>query len=184
MTTGSRPDTRWSAIVVALVAILSAVACSGPRIVDHTKLEQGILDQSHSGDVAIASVSCPDGRPLLEGDTFTCQATLDRGQTVTIDATQSNGDGDISFTIREAVITGEEFAGIEDDVISAEYGSTVTLACPDLIVVVDGDRFTCDGTDEQGHVRTVTFTAVHPHEGEFTHVVDGLPPPSTTTTTT
>lgn len=172
------------AIVVALVAGSTAVACSGPRVIDRGKLEQGILDQSHSGDVAIASVSCPGGRPLQEGDTFTCQATLDGGQTVTIDATQTNGDGDVTFTIREAVITGERFAGIEDDVISHEYGSVVTLACPDVIVVVDGDTFTCDGTDEQGHVRKVTFTAVHPHDGDFTHVVEGLPPPSTTSTST
>ena len=47
----------------------------------------------------------------------------------------------------------------------------------------DGDTFTCTGTDDRGHTRTVTFTAVHPRDGEFTHVVEGLPPPSTTTTT-
>ncbi|MGZ4707792.1 MAG: DUF4333 domain-containing protein [Acidimicrobiales bacterium] len=156
--------------------------CSGPRVIDHTRLEQGIIDQSSSGEVAITSVSCPEGRRLREGDTFICQATLSTGQPVTVEATQTNGDGDVTFTQVEAVISGEQFAASENGVISAEYGVTVMLECPALIVVEDGDTFTCQGTDDRGHTRTVTFTAVHPHEGEFTHVVEGLPPPSTTTT--
>ena len=32
-------------MLLGLSAALSVVACSGPRIVDHAKLEQGILDQ-------------------------------------------------------------------------------------------------------------------------------------------
>ena len=42
-------------------------------------------------------------------------------------------------------------------------------------MVVDGDTFTCDGHRRAGHIRKVAFTAVHPRDGEFTHVVEGLP---------
>ncbi|MGZ4682413.1 MAG: DUF4333 domain-containing protein [Acidimicrobiales bacterium] len=178
-----RPTVVVGLVVCAVAALAGAgVACSGPRVVDRTKLEQGIIDQSSSGAVTITSVSCPEGRRVREGDTFTCQATLSTGQPVTVEVTQTNGDGGVTFTQVEAVITGEQFAASENGVISAEYGVTVMLECPALIVVEDGDTFTCQGTDDRGHTRTVTFTAVHPHEGEFTHVVEGLPPPSTTTT--
>ncbi len=168
----------------ALVVLVVPVGCSGQRVVDHTKLEQGIIDESSSGPFTITSVACPEGRPLVEGDTFTCQARLSSGEQVTVDATQTDGDGHITWKRVEAVLAGEDFTGIENGVISREYGIPVTLDCPALIVVNDGDTFTCQGTDDRGHTRTVTFTAVHPHDGEFTHVVEGLPPPSTTTTTT
>jgi hypothetical protein len=158
------------------------VGCStGPRIVDHAELEAGIMAQSPDS-VRIASVSCPDDRVLRQGDTFTCGGTLDTGEPVTFVATQTDGDGDITFDRVEAVFPGADFAGPEGRLISVDYGITVTLVCPERIVVADGGTFTCQGTDDRGHTRTVTFTAVHPRDGEFTYVVDGLPPPSTTTT--
>ena len=174
-----------SVLLVAAVALwLSLVGCSsGGGIVDHTKLEEGIAKQAAAGNLTVTAVVCPEGRPLIEGDTFTCRATLDSGEVITIDATQSNAKGDITLKQVETVITGEKFAATESGVISREYDIVVTLECPARIVVKDGDTFTCQGTDDRGHTRTVVFTAVHGNDGEFTHVVDGLPPPSTTTTT-
>ena len=176
---------RRAVTVVGMVLAISLASCtSGPRIVDRTKLEQGIIDQSTSSDHPIASVTCPPDRALAEGDSFTCEATLVSGESVTIDATQKDGDGTVAWDRHEAIVDGPQFVGIENGVLSREYGATITLACPERILVNDGDTFTCQGTDERGHVRTVTFTAVHPRDGEFTHVVDGLPPPTSTTTST
>ncbi len=172
-----------AAVVLGLAAICAAPACSGgPRTFDHLELERGILDQS-SDPFPIASVTCPEDRPLAEGDTFTCQAMLGSGEAVTIDATQTDGDGNITWNRHEAIVTGEAFAGIENGAISRDYGLPITLACPERIVMNPGDTFTCTGTDDRARSRTVTFTAVDPRSGQFTYVVDGLPPPSTTTTT-
>lgn len=176
----------WNLILGGLCCLAATVAlpsCSGDRIIDHAKLEREIADQSSSQRFPLSAVACPERRPPVTGDTFTCTATLTGGEAVTVEATQTDGDGTISWRRVEVVLAGEEFAGIEDDLIDAEYGVTIVLTCPPVIVVNDGDTFTCTGTDERGHTRTVVFTAVHAREGEFSHVVDGLPPPSATTTT-
>jgi hypothetical protein len=174
---------RWIPILVSLAATAVLSTCSGDRIVDHAKLEREVTDQSSSQKFPLSAVACPEGRPLVTGDTFTCSATLAGGEPVTVEATQTDGDGTITWRRVEAAVTGEEFAGLEDDLIDVEYGVTITLTCPSVIVVNDGDSFTCTGIDERGHTRDVVFTAVHARNGEFTHVVDGLPPPTTTTTT-
>ena len=183
MSIGRRAPTLL--VVAALVgaATMGVLwARRGDRVVDHAKLERQVIDQSSSQKFPFSAVDCPAHRPLAEGDTFTCSATLSRGEPVTIEATQTDGGGTIIWRRVETALTGEEFAGLEDDLIDVEYGVTITLTCPPVIVVNDGDSFTCTGVDERGHTREVVFTAVHAREGEFSHVVDGLPPPSATTT--
>jgi hypothetical protein len=180
----SRPVGALGGLVgLSIVLAVGAAGCSGDTVIDATKVQDAIVQQAADGGLALTAVDCPEDRRAAEGDTFSCTATLDSGEVITVDATQTDDDGSLTLEQVEAVIDGAPFAAAESRVISRDYGTAVTVTCPSRIVVDDGDSFECQGTDERGHTRTVTFTAVVADEGEFTYLVDGLPPPSSTTTT-
>jgi len=170
-------------IGLALVAGALLAACGSSTVIDQAKLQQGIVDKGKEGKLTFTSVDCPKDRKAKQGDTFSCTATLDSGATVTVNVTQTDGNGNVDVTLADTVIDGSVFSSHEGQIIGDAYGVSVTLKCDTAIVVKNGDTFTCQGTDDTGQARTVTFTAVDVDKNNYTYVVDGLPPPSTTSST-
>ena len=81
------------------------------RILDHGKLERGVVDQSHSLTRHRLGRSCPEAPSAEWGDTFTCRRTLAGGEPVTLEVTQTEQRRDVTWRSGEAALTGEEFAG-------------------------------------------------------------------------
>ena len=83
------------------VAILFlASACSRTKTLDGAQLEQRIAsDMQTRLQLQGVTVSCPDDIEVATGGTFTCTATSPDGTTMTIQGTQKDDQGNVSYKV-------------------------------------------------------------------------------------
>ena len=90
---------RALAAVVAALA-LAATGCGAKAELDTSKLEDQMKEQlSKRTAIAITSVKCPDAVKAKQGDRFTCIATTARNERVTLEVTQDDGKGAVTWRI-------------------------------------------------------------------------------------
>jgi hypothetical protein len=84
-----------------LVAILLlAGACSRTKTLNRTELEQQIAtDMQTNLQLEGVTVSCPDDIEVATGGTFTCTATSPDGTTMTIEGTQTDDQGHVTYKV-------------------------------------------------------------------------------------
>jgi hypothetical protein len=87
--------------VGALALVVAAAACS--KSLDATELEGSLKDQLETQlDVTGLTVDCPDDIEAKAGDTFRCTATGSDGSEATIEVTQSDDQGNLTWEIVDA----------------------------------------------------------------------------------
>ena len=90
-----------SVLLVAMLAL--AGACTRTKTLDAQQLNQMIAsDMQAKLGVQGVTVSCPDGQPAAAGGTFTCTATNPDGTTLTIEVTQTDGQGNVTYKVAGA----------------------------------------------------------------------------------
>ena len=80
-------------------AALLLAGCGTTLTLNDDNLEAAIttwIADQGSGD---ATVTCPDDRPLQQGDTFQCVATFADGSTVTLQVTQTDNAGNVTWQV-------------------------------------------------------------------------------------
>jgi hypothetical protein len=85
-------------VSVGLAAVL-LVACNSTRVLDNDPLQQMIQDGLANNAGITATVTCPDNRPIQQGDVFDCQALTPDGLTLTIQVTQTDNAGHVDWQI-------------------------------------------------------------------------------------
>ena len=92
--------TRHRLLLPLLAVGALAVAGCGDKKLDTGKLEGKIQDgiQKQAG-VKIKSVDCPDDVKVKKGDTFTCKATTNSGQTAQVKVTQQDDKGNVNYQV-------------------------------------------------------------------------------------
>ncbi|MEM9567427.1 MAG: DUF4333 domain-containing protein [Cyanobacteria bacterium P01_E01_bin.34] len=94
-----------SALFACLFASVGLTACSFEFSVGGQNLNSRRLNEFLETEVeaqtglAIEDVSCPEPRPIQEGDVFQCELSDDKGATVFATVTQTSDDGDVSFNV-------------------------------------------------------------------------------------
>ncbi len=83
------------AIVVALAGCSVSVGGLDMQKAQ-TEIAKGIEEQT---DATGVSVTCPEGVPMEQGNTFTCNATTAEGEKATITVTQTDDQGNITWEI-------------------------------------------------------------------------------------
>jgi Domain of unknown function (DUF4333) len=85
-------------VVVATLAV--AGACTRTRTLDASELNTKIATDMQSNlGIQGASVSCPDDVSVEAGRTFNCTATTPDGGTMTIEVTQSDDQGNVTYKV-------------------------------------------------------------------------------------
>ncbi|CAN5708769.1 hypothetical protein BH18CHL1_BH18CHL1_03120 [soil metagenome] len=87
------------AIGFGILTLAFAGSCSSA--LDDTRLEAEIASgfQTQTG-IAVSGVDCPAGVPLQMGAESQCTLTTQEGETVTIDVTQQDGQGNVRWMVR------------------------------------------------------------------------------------
>jgi Domain of unknown function (DUF4333) len=83
-------------LILGLAALIVA-GCS--TTLDNVKLQQSIVDGLQQQAGVTAEVTCPNDRPIKQGDIFTCTATTADGQTLTITVTQTDSNGQVHWEV-------------------------------------------------------------------------------------
>lgn len=97
---------RHCSPVLATAAALALVPAGCGGSLDDEKVESSIksgVDErlKKAGTTGrVRSVTCPEDRPIKQGDTFTCKATFSDGSSATVDARQTSDDGKVSWHVR------------------------------------------------------------------------------------
>ena len=79
---------------------MASAACQTTLTLNDDQLEQTITQQFYEQtNVALASLDCPSDRPLLQGDTFTCSATTELDESLTISVTQTDDQGHVNWNV-------------------------------------------------------------------------------------
>jgi hypothetical protein len=73
-------------------------ACSTSQVLDNNRL-QSVIESGLSDNGITATATCPDNRPLQQGDVFTCQAVTPDELQLTIQVTQTDNTGHIDWQL-------------------------------------------------------------------------------------
>ena len=86
------------AAVIASIALLGTVCSLIPKNLDTKGLEPQLAQQIDTQfKITGVKVVCPDGIKAQAGGTFECIATLSTGDTMTINVTQTDGGGHVTW---------------------------------------------------------------------------------------
>ena len=84
--------------VVVLFASLALVGCTRAKTLDANGLEEMLRAkiEQQLGAHGI-TVDCPDDEPAAAGATFQCTATSADGKTITVEVTQTDDQGNVTY---------------------------------------------------------------------------------------
>lgn len=92
---------RCISVGLMMFALTSCSVSVGGSDLNTDALEDEIVTGiQEQADVAV-TVDCPDDIKIEEGNEFTCTAEDDQGTTHTIDITQDDDEGNVSWEVRE-----------------------------------------------------------------------------------
>lgn len=104
------------------------------------------------------TVTCPDSMEVQAGLTTNCMATSAHGQTLDVNVTQDDDQGNVTW---EVPSTGLDEAKVESSIaaeIAAQAGGEWTVTCPDDIPIEQGLTANCEATSADGQSVMVNVT--------------------------
>ena len=139
------------ATVALALALASLAGCK--REIDKDKAERSLASAlaDHGFD---ATVTCPSGRPVKKGDMFTCDAVEKDGRKLTINVTQEDDDGTVTYRAADGALVDTQRV-IKEAV--AKAGDKAKITCPKRAVLLKkGASTTCP--IEGSTYKTLTMT--------------------------
>jgi hypothetical protein len=86
-----------------LVAVLAlAGACSRTKTLDAQGLDEMLSSKMEQHGIHGVTVTCPDDVKVATGGTFECSATAADGTAITIQVTQADDQGNVTFKVSGA----------------------------------------------------------------------------------
>lgn len=152
---------RRSLILLPTVGVLTATAlmltgCS--TTIDVSKIETSVQDGLAEQVGGEWTVTCPDSMDVQAGLTTNCMATSADGQTLDINVTQDDDQGNVTWEVPQ---TGLDMAKAEASIaaeISAQAGGEWTVTCPDDVPIEKGLTANCEATSADGQSVMVNIT--------------------------
>ena len=149
---------KKSKILVALAA-LGAAACTSMLDIDGVKkaIAEGVNAQL---GLTIASVTCPDTREMKANDTFECTATPSIGGKLTVQVSQKDDKGNITWAVSksEGLL---DLVALETLITNGlkEGGTEATISCGGKYRAAEaGKSFECTATAAEGEKAQVAVT--------------------------
>ena len=91
---------RLAGLGLAAAAVL-VLGCQTTLTLNDDNLETEIASGIEQQGAGTSTVACPDDRPIQQGDTFQCVATFGDGSTVTLQVTQTDDAGNVTWQVVE-----------------------------------------------------------------------------------
>ncbi|MCX6434067.1 MAG: DUF4333 domain-containing protein [Actinobacteria bacterium] len=149
--------TTTSLLALVLTSGILVTGCSASTL-DGSSLQDKITTQLGEQIGGTWTVVCPEAEPLKTGATFTCTATDSSGVAQTVNVTQSDDQGNITWEIPATDLDTLTLESGVTDELAKQVGGTWTVVCPKGIAIENGATFTCDATSADGQTETVNVT--------------------------
>ncbi len=145
--------------VLAVVGTATLVGTAPATAADlsRTATRRGVERSVHQAypDLTFGNVACPDHVRRARGATFACTVQLP-GTFLVVDATQTDGEGNVSLTTQQAVIPSQllrQFVAV-----NSSLPATVDCGPAPFRVARAGEKIVCGVTLADGTARTVELT--------------------------
>jgi len=118
-------------------------------------------------------VSCPD-RELKQGDVFECTAELGDGQSLRMQLTQDDDEGNVSVKQAQAIIDVEQAVALIEQEVQSSANVTVTADCgtTKFLIKDPGTTFDCQVTPTAGGPGGRAVVTVNDVDGAVDVVVE------------
>jgi hypothetical protein len=150
--------------VVALSACSVSIGSGG---LNASKLQDAIRDRIRQNTgVAPDTVTCPSDAKQGKGNDFRCTAVV-AGQPVTVDVTQTDDSGRVSFAAADAMLPRTDVERSIRNDVEKKGRQRVSVKCGTTAIVVAkvGSTFSC-AVDSDAGSQTAAVT-VHSADGRF-----------------
>ena len=162
---------------IAPLAVLTLAGCSfsveglsfgfGNNTLDDEKLEteisQGLTTQT---GLVTTAVTCPEDQTIEAGNVFNCEAALEGGQTLAIQVTQNDDEGNVNWSADEGLanlrglISSEALETQIAQGIAEQLNIEATIDCgAPYRILLTGETFNCTATNNSGNSASVEVTA-------------------------
>jgi hypothetical protein len=94
----SNPSKALGVLASLGVSVLLG-ACSMTVTLNADQLEQAVATGISQQTGLTMTVTCPDDRPMQQGDVFTCTATAADGTSRTVEVTQTDAAGNVTWRL-------------------------------------------------------------------------------------
>ncbi len=144
-------------LAVVAAAALVRTAPVGAADLSRTAARRTVERSVHQAypDLTFGNVACPDHVRRARDTTFTCTVQLP-GTFLVVDATQTNGDGNVSLTTQQAVIPSQLLR--QFIAVNSSLPATVDCGPAPFRVARAGEKIVCGVTLADGTARTVELT--------------------------
>ena len=144
-------------LAVVAAATLARAAPVGATDLSRTAARRTVERSVHLAypDLTFGNIACPDHVRRARGAKFTCTVQLP-GTFLVVDATQTNGDGNVSLTTQQAVIPTQllrQFVAV-----NSSLPATVDCGPAPFRVARAGEKIVCGVRLADGTARTVELT--------------------------
>jgi hypothetical protein len=127
--------------ILGVVLAASALVAGCGKVIKKDSLEGGIKSAFEKAGLKLKSAECPADRPVKAGDVFDCTGELDEGGKVTVNVTQKNDTGHVSFDIVGFVFT----EATVNELLTKAAGSKVEAKCTKKVAVLrKGESVSCE----------------------------------------
>lgn len=146
-------------IAALLGATLIFASCSATKTLEAEDLNEQIAAELQDTFGIEATVDCPDDIEAEEGGTFECSAEDSAGTSLPIQVTQTDGDGNVDWTMDVFDLSIVE-DGLEPEVSEA-VDAQIDIECPRVFIETEpGTTFDCPVSDEQNREGIIRITAL------------------------
>ena len=146
-------------ILPATIAVSAALLISGcSSTINVDQLEQKVQDGLAEQLGGTWTVTCPDSMEVQAGLTTDCMATSDAGQTVDVNITQDDDQGNVTWEVPSDNL---DVAKLQDTVASQlneQVGGDWTVTCPEDIPMQQGLTANCEATSADGQSVMINVT--------------------------
>lgn len=153
----SCPRVPGTPLAVALLAAAALGGCTQTLSMEGTTkaISEGLNSQLA---MPIASVKCPDSREIKAGDVFECTAMPVAGGQLTVQVTQKDGEGNITWEVTktEGLMDLAKVEASVKDGLAQQANLQAEVACGERWRATKaGDAFECQATGSEGQAVTV-----------------------------
>jgi hypothetical protein len=158
-----------SVLALVIPAVLAAGCSVSVGGLDPEKVEAAIVEgvREQTG-IELTSVECPEDIESEAGATFICTGSDDADNSATIDVTQDDDEGNVSWNLR--AYAPDDMAELEAQIAQGLTEQTgiepSDVTCPEWTLIGAGNRYSCAATDPEGNQAEVAIT-IEDEEGNI-----------------
>ncbi len=141
--------------IILSLCMIPLTACTPQLNINKFKTVVG-KEFTEKTKIAIQNITCPKNVEIKVGKVFNCEIEAEDGKVITLEVTQTNDSGKVSWKAK--VSTSRLEHTVEQEFVKQIGIAVRAVTCPEAVEIVAGRTFDCEIVSEDGKVITLQVT--------------------------